>query len=282
MALSRYQYNLLTKIMVKHPWLDPDSLGALLFDDCDKDKHRDLIVELVDRITYVEQTHFSKIVNDICSYIVEELGFEEETTQIVAMAGDSSADSSQMMLHMMKYGLRVHGWSQCRFTNRYDHAYKTYKENVTYSNIVLVDEFVGSGQTVLNRVSRIKKQFKNASVNDFEVKVLVGIACQAGLANARSAGIDIKANLEIQKGITDFYNPIDAPEKLELMKQIEQVLSQEYKGRKLPSLGYGEVEALYARESNNVPNSVFPVFWWPIYRDNSKRETILNRFMGDA
>ena len=38
-----------------------------------------------------------------------------------------------------------------------------------------------------------------------------------------------------------------------------------------------ESEALFCRKSKNVPNNVFPIFWWKRYADNSDRKTLFIR-----
>lgn len=54
------------------------------------------------------------------------------------------------------------------------------------------------------------------------------------------------------------------------MIALEAGLSQEHGKIKLPSLGYNGAQAAYCREQANTPNSVFPVFWWPINNELKK------------
>ena len=69
---------------------------------------------------------------------------------------------------------------------------------------------------------------------------------------------------------------------MQLMDELEDNLSQNYNGKELPKYGYGKVESLYAREDGNTPNSVFPIFWWPFYKNQNVRVTLLTRAMRDA
>ncbi|BDS18792.1 hypothetical protein KAM546c_00530 [Enterobacter roggenkampii] len=156
------------------------------------------------------------------------------------------------------------------------------KRNPQLKDIILVDEFVGSGKTVIDRVKTIKTQFKNDNIDDFTIQVKVLASTKQGLLKIREQGIKITSQLVLNRGISDYYSSPIAEEKIDRMLELEKILSAEYNGRERPSLGYGKAEALYYRENTNLPNSVFPIFWWAEYLNKKERETLLFRSMGDA
>ena len=43
------------------------------------------------------------------------------------------------------------------------------------------------------------------------------------------------------------------------------------------NFGYNHAEALYCRKYGNIPNSVFPIFWWKQYKDGSPRSPLFVR-----
>ena len=64
------------------------------------------------------------------------------------------------------------------------------------------------------------------------------------------------------------------------MKNLEiRLLADKISDNNMPSLGYGEIEALYKRENGNTPNNVFPIFWWPRDKNELKRSTIMTRVL---
>eukprot|EP01026_Neomeris_dumetosa_P023331 TRINITY_DN198978_c0_g1_i1.p1 TRINITY_DN198978_c0_g1~~TRINITY_DN198978_c0_g1_i1.p1 ORF type:complete len:142 (-),score=6.44 TRINITY_DN198978_c0_g1_i1:69-494(-) len=67
------------------------------------------------------------------------------------------------------------------------------------------------------------------------------------------------SSIILKKGITGYYFGIDLSNRISVMKDIEDYLEH---GDAFPSFGYGGAEALYYRKSGNIPNSVFPIFWW--------------------
>lgn len=89
--------------------------------------------------------------------------------------------------------------------------------------------------------------------------------------------ISFYSPLILKKGITDFVKSRDGKLHFEHMTNIESKLQPFYKGEAMPSLGYGGSESLFAIEGINVPNNVFPVFWWPVLKGEIERNTIFKR-----
>ena len=165
------------------------------------------------------------------------------------------------------------------FINNCNRVHKYITEEVT--KIVLIDEFIGTGKTVLNRMNLINQNLKQSKKKISKIQFIVRTfaATEQGLSVLKSFGVDAKCILTIKKGISDFYKPKDVIKNLELMKNIESSLADSYFDVNLPSLGYGQCEALYYREEGNIPNNVFPIFWWPCYKNNIDRVPMFTRFM---
>ena len=96
------------------------------------------------------------------------------------------------------------------------------------------------------------------------------------LTEVRGRGTDIFAAIELEKGISGYLTGSARDDAREEMLRLEARLHPTFNGRPLPSLGYGEAEALFSTDGN-APNSVFPVFWWPRLRTGRNRKTILSR-----
>jgi len=133
---------------------------------------------------------------------------------------------------------------------------------------------------MLNRVNKLKRDLLDKKINEYSIRIYSIAACETGSQVLKKEGIELFCNIILPKGISDHYKE-NKEEKIDLMRRLESLLLPEYEGKPMPSMGYGGVEALYAREDGNTPNSVFPVFWWPYYADENKRPTILIRLMGE-
>lgn len=281
---SKDAFKLIFELQKNQPWVANkfDTLEKLLFRECLDDQHRRLIVELVNNFEYLSNDKFSSLLTELTEDIVTDPDLSDDTTQIVAMAADSRADSSQYILYGLKPILEKMEWRKYQHVNTFGAAYRTYKKSKDHKNIVLIDEFVGSGETLVGRVREIERTFSNNQIDDYSIKVKVLIATRQGLDMAKSKGIDITSRITLKKGITDYYPKELVSQMIKLMLELESILLESYDDRELPSLGYRGTESLYCRDDGNTPNSVFPIFWWPFYKNGEPRCTLLTRAMGDA
>jgi hypothetical protein len=284
LTLSKDNFHILFRLSKKQPWLTDkyEELQQLLFADCSNQEQKDLILDLLNRFKYISGENFGLSLTEMAEDIVTDPDLSDETTQIVAMAAGSGTDSSQYILYSLKRILQENEWEKHKFTNTFGKIYSSYKKIKKHKNIVLIDEFVGSGRTVIGRIREIKKVFDAAGVTDYRIKVKVIVSTEIGKNAILASGTDFSSQIIIKKGISDYYSNQEFTNKIDLMLCLEDLLKQNYEGHELPSLGFGKTESLYCREGGNTPNSVFPIFWWPIYVNGNRRSTVLTRAMIDA
>lgn len=281
---SKEDFQLVFELSTKQGWLIHrlKELTHLLFSECDTDQKRKLIVELLGRFTHISNDKYSQLIERLVDNIIGIQGLTDESCQVVAMAADSSSDSSQRVLYDLKLLFEQRGWRKYRHVNQFSAAYRTYKQSPKHNNIVLIDEFIGSGQSAIGRVDGIKRQFTDAGVTDYKVYIRTLVGMEEGVHRVRDSGIDVEALILLDKGITDLSPVGQVPDQLEIMRELEKNLLSTYNEKDLPSLGYGQMESLYTRDGGSTPNNVFPIFWWPFMLDGSERQILLHRAMGDA
>ena len=252
----------------------------MLFDECQCERSREMLINIVSGFFYLSGEQYNRALDSPAQEVVAQEDYKLKS-QVVAMAVDSGADSSHEVLYNLKFVFSSLGWLDFKGVSSSTAAYKTYVRTGR-NNIVVVDDFVGSGKTVINRHKLITSQFKDNKVTDYTISFKVLVSTQAGLQAVRDEGIAITAQHEIKKAIDDVYPEQVAAEYRALMLALEDGLSKEYGGREMPSLGYNGAQAAFCRERANTPNSVFPIFWWPFKTNLDARMTILLRAMGDA
>lgn len=281
--MSKDIFSKLRELEKVQPWITDrfDRFEVLLFSDCKELCQQGLLFELLHRFEFVPHQRYKEIIKCLALDIMTDPDLSDSETQIVALAADSGADSSHYVLSDLKFLMDELGWKKHKFVNTFGKAYKAYVKSTSHRNIVLVDEFVGSGQTVLNRVTAISKVFEEHDVEDYTIRVKVLVSTEHAYERLIEEGINITAQLFIKKGISDYYTEEDKYNKTEIMLQLESILKDSIDGIQLPSLGYNAAESLYYRDDSNVPNSVFPIFWWPAYKDGRDRKPLLTRANGD-
>lgn len=282
--MKRDAFRIVMNLVMNQPWLNEktDLIEHLLYEDCDDEETRELLIDLVNRFEYIDDSRYQELMRQITLEIVTEPGIYEQTTLIAAMSVGSGADSGQATIYSIKSLLQEHSWTRHKIINDALHSYKTIKANAPLRDIILVDEFVGSGRTVIGRVETIKRQFEEKGIDDYSIRVKVLASTKTGLKNITDKGIIISSQIILTKGISEHFHSDLIANKLALMENLESILSTEFNGRVMPSLGYGKAESLYFRKNTNLPNSVFPIFWWAEYRNKKPRKTLLTRAMGDA
>lgn len=282
--MKRDAFRVVMSLMRNQPWLQEktDLIDHLLFEDCNDEESRELLIDLVNRFEFVDNTRYQFLMRQIALEIVTEPEIHEQTTLIAAMSVGSGADSGQSTIYSLKPLLQEHSWTRHKIINDALHSYKTIKSNAPLKDIILVDEFVGSGRTVIGRVDTIKRQFSENGITDYSIRVKVLASTKTGLNNVIEHGIKISSQITLAKGISEYFNESLVEKNLALMEKLEGILSTDFNGREMPSLGFGKAESLYFRINTNLPNSVFPIFWWAEYKNKKTRKTLLTRAMGDA
>lgn len=285
MALSKSQFSAIMKLLGKHDWLKNKStqLTNLLYDDCENEDEQNLVTDLLDRFVYVTAEQFVEDINSLVLEIVTTPNINPENTIVAAMAADSSPDSSQFLVHHIKGKLQDNGWGDVEIVNTFGAAFKySKKNNFIRNNIILVDEFVGSGRTALGRVNEVKNQFHNAK-REVNVFVKVVFSSVVGSDYLAEKGVNFSSIKSIKRGISDFETAEKKDAKINLMLDLEKRLSATAKKHKLDecSLGYGKAESLFSISDQNIPNNVFPIFWWPKRDTGLIRAPLFTRWIGD-
>lgn len=282
--LRKSDFQAIMKLASNHRWLvdKADELSELFSDDCKSDEQRELITKLFDRFNYFNREEWERYIYDLARKITEIPNLSPENTIISGMSQDSAPDSSQMVLQCLKVHLPKLGWGSVTLVNNMGNVYRKSKEsNFKKNNIIVIDEFVGSGNTAVGKRNFLEKTFND---NEKEVNVFIRVVfCStvgAGKLNDEKVNFDFLK--KIKRAITDYETVADIPIKLNLMREIENGFSDNFGTHKMLecTLGYGKTESLFAIEGNfNIPNSVFPFLWWPYRKNGTERNALFVRYM---
>lgn len=276
--MNKHEFKIVHEIVEKQPWIADvvDALRSLLFEDCKDSTTLRVIKDLLEGFTRISELQYNSYIDEIAQHISQLPDFIAEKTIVSAMGVGPDPDSSQEILYRLRIAFEKLKIRNVRFSNRCDHVQKKINGNEKVV-VFIVDEFIGSGQTVRGRVKLLK-----SCESIVDIGVVVICSTVHALQSLHDEGIDVYALLKISKGLSGQYTDIESQRRKDLVKLVEAKLSNEFNGRAMPSLGYNQAEALYSRENGNTPNSVFPVFWWPFYANESERKTLLIRAMCDA
>jgi hypothetical protein len=218
----------------------------------------DFVDTLIGRVTFLTSDDFDNLIYEMAEYIAQT--FALESTVICAATADHEKDSGQRVLYDLCSALGLFGHTKIRTVNRYDHVYG--KAGVDITDVVLIDEFIGTGRSFLGRVTTMRKQFISGkkSVPKFHGLAVAGMS--EGLRGIAHGFESLGVCTSLLKGIQDMSPPNQMADEYALMSLFEDHLCSSIDGKEIPRLGDGACEALYSRSIGNCPNSVFPIFWW--------------------
>jgi hypothetical protein len=114
-------------------------------------------------------------------------------------------------------------------------------------------------------------------------KATIDFCIMSGMEEAqsklRAQGINVNIINLMQKGISDYFQGEELNIYIDSMNKLESKLADKIGRTKLSehSFGYRRSESLYYKFNGNIPNNVFPLFWWKEYSGNRQRNTLFTR-----
>lgn len=257
------------------PWLREahDAIFELI-SLCESGAQKELIFDLLDRFVYFYEQDISNCVDYFFSHCIPIWALSTADTVIAPLHNDIRADSSQAVLHRISNEMKKPGKVRLDDYNsafRAAHAHNAQK-------IVLVDEFVGSGDQAISVVKSLREHLDKHKI---ESTLFIFSYTAMGRSKSRVSPLvaDFEAARWMKRGISDFNSFTQRKKLISEMKEIETKLAKtgflNGRPRKLYSLGYRQAEALFKNHSSSTPNNVFPIFHWPWLSDGSERQTVL-------
>ena len=250
-----------------------DALSEL-YRMCDSEDQLNLVTCLLNRFNYVDANRYEKLLGLMADYIFK-IGYPENEIGVTAMTIKMDADSSQEILQHIKVQLGLKFGHRVLDSNLFTEENLTRNYQLGCRHFIAVDEFTGTGSTVVERYNRFKKMnLKKATI---EFCIMSGM--EDALLHVQNAGIKIKIFNLLRKGISEYYSTEEIQSNLECMFALESKLAEKINKKKLAehSLGFRQSESLYYKFLGNIPNNVFPIFWWKEYSGNKTRKTLFTR-----
>lgn len=262
------------KIIRSNIWLEKKDEALLdLFSMCENADQADLVAELIEKFKFVYDEEFNKACEFIFENIETDKNFCPDNTVIAALYNDRRADSSKVVLHRLKKIIKE---KRSPF-REFDSAFEAiYLDGIT--NIILVDEFIGSGTQAIRIINSLREK---CSENNFDIKfhIMTTASMKYSMNTILNHATTYTSNLWLKKGISEGNNFPERKKKLKAMCEIEDKLLSEVnlngRQKKMQSLGFKKSQCLYKYENSTTPNNVFPIFHWPWNLDGSERPTLL-------
>lgn len=266
-------FNKLMKVTLAQEWLEEESEALIeLWNLCEFNSEQELICNLLTRFKYVDSKELKKAGVQVADHIINSWGLTSKGTRIVAVSDNREADGSQMFIQSLKNKFVENKWQEYNFINNIGDGKRLTRKNY---NIILLDDFIGTGETIERRVNWFKNEISGKE------NVTIRVVCLAAMDIARQKLDELKLEyyspIWLKRGISDHFKGSDLKSAITDMKRLESEFEPVYNGQRLPSFGFKKSEALFTIEAFNAPNNVFPIFWWPVLKRYIFRKTLLKR-----
>lgn len=267
-------FRTLTRLHLEHEWLryEPDALFELW---ClsDNDEQKNLIEFLIKNFSYIDSRKLSDGCNAITSHIENIWSLPSNSTFLVATCDDRNPDGSQSLIQNLKNKFSIK-WKESNFYNSLPIGVNEVPDG---SCLILIDDFVGTGDTICRKMKYVRSVFEKRGLRDVRIKIVSLAAMNFSKEALNTLGVDYYSVHWLHKGINELIEEPHRVSATKSMELLEKKLKKNYHGKKLPNFGYKKSESLFALETANIPNNVFPIFWWPFLKGGTFRKTIFRR-----
>jgi hypothetical protein len=265
-------YKAIFKLVSSRPWLEErDEQVIELLNECETYRQQNLILGLLERFKFSNSSDLGASAKALAHKITSDWALTPDATAVVAVADKYESDGSHFLLKAMAQKFsREDGWGNDNFFG-YITSIAELSEN--YKNIVLVDDFIGTGKKISRKIKWVREILGERSSSN-AIYVCSMASMNLSIRRLDDLGINYFSTIWLPKGISDFYIGDQLAEAIEDMAVLERNLSElnnDYR------FGYKKSEALYYHEPYNVSNNVFPLFWWEKSQRTKYRKVLFSR-----
>lgn len=261
----------------KHPWTNEAAIVDMIR-PCRNEEDYDFISELFHQLNenIIDGAKSYDLLYDMALSIKKnETEGDHTVLCVMRTKNDPHADGSQAIINDLKMAMTMAGGFNHSYSAVCFDDIEWLHNKKGYRHFVVVDDFIGSGKTVDVRYKYfLSRHFTDATIGFY---FFAGMA--KGISFCKNRNIPVHCCKIMHKGIHGHYHKDELLKRIRSMRYLESFLGAESGKAKLKdnSFGYGQAEALYCRQYGNIPNSVFPIFWWNKNQDGSTRQSVFTR-----
>ncbi len=237
------------------------------FSTLDQGEERRLILDLTKRFTYIPLSEYGRLLLPTVENYLHDIPGH---TIIAVMNGFIKSDfgkvKSNYLISYQFKGLNLVknvNWGKHKVSIIDDIKYLLQMKNTKDLELLLVDDFIGSGETIESAYKYIYNRFAVYKKSMPHVSVVCIVAMKKAVDLLEKMGIKIFASKILTRGISDAYSGEELEKAVTLMEKIEERLKVNQKNK----FGYNQSEALVCME--RCPNNTFPFFWLNLKHNNA-------------
>lgn len=253
----------LDKIFEEKNWKEKENSTYVLealssFSDIifENDEEYDLFLELLQRFHWISLNDYYNSCRNLLIDLITELNTNNQNIYLfplIEKVQQSKVKSGNFIAYLIKSLIpTIPNNEKCKFEDINNFADISKIKFKKYDTLLLVDDFIGSGETLEECIKDITTANKNIGN---KIKILT-IAIRKDTFDRFSKNYKIYKSIEVLKGISDYNTGADVMDKKNVMRNIEKRIFTSIDDY---SLGFKESESLITLL--RTPDNTFPIFW---------------------
>lgn len=225
------------------------------------EEQQNLVIELTENYTWIELKNYLESFYDSLLQLGDHIYKTYDKIFVYPLLDPKKSYSKTKSGGFIHYMFEAddYTWLSEKFIPKSSLSYLYHNFNNVDSLLLLVDDFVGSGDTAISIcIEYLNADIKNSGKIDPKNMRIVSIAAQQQGIDAikASLNIDVISARILNKGISDNYQGKEKNDKTKLMQDIEKIINvtNDYE------FGYKKSESLITL-LNKSPNNTFPIYW---------------------
>jgi len=220
------------------------------------DEQKQLIFDLCNRYVWISNNEYLELLLEVLEKIEDEK--IENVKRIIVFPIVKPKDIGKIKSSAsLLYNFKSLHFGTPKYNNiefKVIDSYKNFaaEKFTNYDLLFLVDDYIGSGQTLFEGLEELKK---NQSLENEMINVIALVAQTSTLSELNKKNISSYVKYSMGKGISENFSPPELEINIELMKEIEKLIPANERF----SFGFEQTEALVTMA--RTPNNTFPIFW---------------------
>ena len=238
-----------------------------LLKDCSSHEQFAAVEHVLKNLSYRRSNDLEAGAANAGKVISELWGLEPANTLVAGLAEPNKTCGSTAYLRAIELAL-ARTWSSSIYTT----FGSAFRHRNGRQNLVLVDDFIGSGQKFSERIDRLLRNPKTA---DFKIHVVAFAGMATGIDRV---ALKVENRIAVKEQQEKCISSVRPPEKSsEYALHMAALEKKIFSHTGQYSFGYGQSEAAFFLEAFNIPNNNFPILWWEKYADGTPRPTLFTR-----
>ncbi|MCV2421339.1 hypothetical protein [Paucibacter sp. DJ2R-2] len=258
--------------ILEAPWLRKQRFEhglTTLLTDAASDDELEAVQHVLKNLSYHTSADLVAAADEAAAQILSGWCLEPRDTLVVGVAERSKTCGSGAYLRAIELALPREWGAHNAFWTPFDSAFR---QSHGREHLVIVDDFIGTGEKITNKVAALKANPKTRSYNIYVccfAAMSKGAAKVDGLVNG-----DLLVHHYFDRCISD--KTVD-PKKASLAAGMGSLEGKIFNHPGKYSFGYMQSEAAFYLEGFNIPNNNFPILWVDEYADKKPRAPLFAR-----